>query len=412
MATKRKPMKECIVGIDIGTSKIVCIIGEIDESGQLTIIGLGKHPSTGLKRGVVVNIEATVASIQKAVEQAEAMANFPVRSVYTGIAGNHIRSFNSHGIVAISANEVAASDVDRVIDAARAVAIPADQKILHILPQEFIIDQQDGIKEPVGMSGVRLEAKVHIVTGAVSSAQNIDRCIRQCGLFPLDIILEQLASSYAVLTEDEKELGVCLIDIGAGTTDIAVFTEGAIRHTAVIPIAGDQVTNDLAIAFRIPPRSAEALKLSHASCMVKLADIENNIEIAGIGERPAKQISEEMIAQIVQPRYEELFKLVKNELRRCGFEDLIPAGMVITGGASKVKHIIDLAEKVFEMPIRVGAPENISGLEEALNNPSCSTAVGLLHYGLKQNAESNDHRAQQQSASIFARMKNWFKGNM
>ncbi|MBP9727421.1 MAG: cell division protein FtsA, partial [Gammaproteobacteria bacterium] len=385
--------------------------GEVDESGHLTIIGLGKHPSTGLKRGVVVNIEATVASIQKAVEQAEEMAGISICEVYTGIAGSHIRSFNSHGIVAISASEVAASDVDRVIDAARAVAIPADQKILHILPQEFIIDQQDGIKEPVGMSGVRLEAKVHIVTGAVSSAQNIDRCIRQCGLLPVDIILEQLASSYSVLSEDEKELGVCLIDIGAGTTDIAVFTEGAIRHTAVIPIAGDQVTNDLAIAFRMPPRSAEAAKLTHASCMIKLADPENVIEICGVGDRPAKQVSEQMIAQIVQPRYEELFGLVKSELRRSGFEDLIPSGIVITGGASKVKHIVDLAEKVFEMPVRVGAPENISGIEEAMQNPSCSTAVGLLHYGLKQTHDGSD-RSQRQSASIFTRMKNWLKGNM
>ena len=411
MSSKRKPMKNCVVGIDIGTSKIACIVGEVDESGHLTIIGLGKHPSTGLKRGVVVNIEATVASIQKAVEQAEEMAGISIREVYTGIAGSHIRSFNSHGIVAISASEVAASDVDRVIDAARAVAIPADQKILHILPQEFIIDQQDGIKEPVGMSGVRLEAKVHIVTGAVSSAQNIDRCIRQCGLLPVDIILEQLASSYSVLSEDEKELGVCLIDIGAGTTDIAVFTEGAIRHTAVIPIAGDQVTNDLAIAFRMPPRSAEAAKLTHASCMIKLADPENVIEICGVGDRPAKQVSEQMIAQIVQPRYEELFGLVKSELRRSGFEDLIPSGIVITGGASKVKHIVDLAEKVFEMPVRVGAPENISGIEEVMQNPSCSTAVGLLHYGLKQTHDGSD-RSQRQSASIFTRMKNWFKGNM
>lgn len=411
MSSKRKPMKNCVIGIDIGTSKIVCIVGEVDEAGHLTIIGLGKHPSTGLKRGVVVNIEATVASIQKAVEQAEEMAGIQIREVYTGIAGSHIRSFNSHGIVAISASEVAPSDVDRVIDAARAVAIPADQKILHILPQEFIIDQQDGIKEPVGMSGVRLEAKVHIVTGAVSSAQNIDRCIRQCGLFPLDIILEQLASSYAVLSDDEKELGVCLIDIGAGTTDIAVFTEGAIRHTAVIPIAGDQVTNDLAIAFRMPPRSAEAIKLAHASCMINLADPEEDIEIYGVGDRPAKQVSEQKIAQIVQPRYEELFGLVKNELRRSGFEDLIPSGIVITGGASKVKHIVDLAEKVFEMPVRVGAPENISGIEEALENPSCSTAVGLLQYGLKQNYDGND-KPRHQADSIFKRMKNWLKGNM
>lgn len=411
MAAKRKPMKEHIVGIDIGTSKIVCIVGELDESGQLTIVGIGQHPSTGLKRGVVVNIDATVASIQKAVEQAEAMAGAPIKAVYTGIAGSHIRSFNSHGIVAISASEVAPSDVDRVIDAARAVAIPADQKILHILPQEFIIDQQDGIKEPVGMSGVRLEAKVHIVTGAVSSAQNIDRCIRQCGLYPLDIILEQLASSYSVLRDDEKELGVCLIDIGGGTTDIAIFIDGAIRHTAVIPIAGDQVTNDLAIALRIPPRSAEAIKIKYAGCFTKLADTEENIEVFGMSDRPTKLVSKQTIAQVVQPRYEELFNLVKNELRRSGFDDLIPAGIVLTGGASKVKHIVDLAEKVFDMPVRVGAPEGVSGLENEFNDPSCATAVGLLHYGLKQAYDGGD-KSQRQSDSLFSRVKNWFKGNM
>ena len=412
MSSKKKPMKNCIVGIDIGTSKIICIVGEVNEAGQLNIIGLGKHPSTGLKRGVVVNIDATVTSIQKAVEQAEEMAGIQVSEVYAGIAGSHIRSFNSHGIVAISASEVVQGDVDRVIDAARAVAIPADQKILHILPQEFLIDQQDGIREPVGMAGVRLEARVHIVTGAVSSAQNIDRCIRQCGLLPLDIILEQLASSYAVLSEDEKDLGVCLIDIGAGTTDIAVFTDGAIRHTAVIPIAGDQVTNDLAIAFRIPPRSAEALKIKHASCMIKCANDEENIEISGVGDRPTKQISEQKIAQIIQPRYEELFSLIKNELRRSGFEDLIPSGIVLTGGASKVKNIIDLAEKIFEMPVRVGAPENVFGLEEVLKNPSCSTAVGLLQYGFKQAYEDSDRVMQKSSESLFSRMKNWLKGNM
>lgn len=412
MASKKKTVKNTIVGIDIGTSKIICIVGEVDESGHLTIIGLGRHPSIGLKKGVVINIDATVASIQKAVEQAEEMAGISITEVYAGIAGSHIRSFNSHGIVAISAGEVVSTDVDRVIDAARAVAIPADQKILHILPQEFMIDQQDGIKEPVGMAGVRLEAKVHIVTSAVSSAQNIDRCIRHCGLLPLDIILEQLASSYAVLTEDEKDLGVCLIDIGAGTTDIAVFSEGAVRHTAVIPIAGDQVTNDLAIAFRVPPRSAEEIKLKYANCMIKFADTEENIEIFGMPDRPSKFVSEQKIAQVVQPRYEELFALIRHELRRSGFEDLLPAGLVITGGASKVASIVDLAEKVFEMPVRIGFPENVSGIEEVLDNPSCSTAVGLLQYGLKQVYDERDREVQASEESVFSRLKNWFKSNM
>ncbi len=412
MSSKKKAGKNCIVGIDIGTSKIICIVGEVGEDGRLHVIGLGKHPSTGLKRGVVVNIDSTVASIQKAVEQAEEMAGIQIRDVYAGIAGSHIRSFNSHGIVAISAGEVVHSDVDRVIDAARAVAIPADQKILHILPQEFIIDQQDGIKEPIGMAGVRLEARVHIVTGAVSSAQNIDRCIRQCGLLPLDIILEQLASSYAVLTEDEKDLGVCLVDIGAGTTDIAVFTEGAIRHTAVIPIAGDQVTNDLAIAFRIPPRSAESIKVKHASCMMHLTNVNENIEMLGVSDRPTKLVSEQKIAQVVQPRYEELFGLIRNELRRTGFEDLIPAGIVLTGGASRVKNVVDLAEKTFDMPVRVGVPENVTGVDDFIHNPSCSTAVGLLQYGLKQSYDGSERVAQQSSESLFTRMKNWLKGNM
>lgn len=408
---KRNPKTEPIVGIDIGTSKIICIVGEIDEFGQLTVIGFGQHPSTGLKRGVVVNIDATVASIQKAVEQAEAMANMVIKTVFTGIAGSHIRSFNSHGVVAISANEVASADIDRVIDAARAVAIPADRKILHILPQEFIIDQQAGIKEPLGMSGVRLEAKVHIVTGAVSSAQNIDRCIRQCGLYPLDIILEQLASSYAVLRDDEKDLGVCLIDIGGGTTDLAIFIEGAICHTAVIPIAGDQVTNDLAIAFRLPPRSAEEMKIKYSRCMTQPEDTETTVEVSGLHDRPSKFISTHAIAQVVQARYAELLHLVQDELRRSGLEHLIPAGIVLTGGASKVQRIVDLAEKVFSMPVRLGIPQGFSGLEEHLNNPSGSTAIGLLHYGLKH-VYSDTEKLQRQSDSLFARVKNWFKGNM
>ncbi|MCD8525012.1 MAG: cell division protein FtsA [Gammaproteobacteria bacterium] len=412
MSLKKKSVKNTVVGLDIGTSKIICIIGELDDGGNLNIIGFGKHPSTGLKRGVVVNIDATVASIQRAVEQAEEMAGLQVRDVYVGIAGSHIRSFNSNGIVAISAGEVIHADVDRVVDAARAVAIPADQKILHILPQEFIIDQQDGIREPIGMAGVRLEVKVHIVTGAVSSAQNIDRCVRQCGLSPADIILEQLASSYSVLSDDEKELGVCLIDIGAGTTDIAVFTQGAIRHTAVIPLGGDQVTSDLAIAFRMPPRAAESFKVKHAGCMVKLASDSENIQLSGAADRSAKFVSEKSVAQIVQARYEELFRLVLSELRRSGFDAVIPSGIVVTGGASRVNHLIDLAETVFEMPVRVGTPENLLGIDGVVDNPSCSTAVGLLHYGLKQAHDGDERTNKKSGGSFFTQVKNWFKGNM
>lgn len=410
--SKRKVNNDYLVGVDIGTSKIICVVGEMQESGELNILGVGEHASTGLKRGIVVNIEATVESIKKAVEKAEEASQFPIKSVYAGIAGSHIKSFNSHGIVAISASEVGVVDVDRVIDAAKAVAIPADQKILHILPQEFTIDHQDGIKEPVGMSGVRLEAKVHIVTGSVSSAQNIEKCIRQCGLIPVDIILEQLASSYAVLNDDEKELGVCLIDIGAGTTDVAIFTGGAIRHTAVIPVAGDQVTNDIAIAFRTPTRNAEKMKLEHANCFIPCASENQGVEISSFAGRPAKQVSEVALARIVQPRYEELFILVRNEIRRMGFEELIPSGIVLTGGASQVKGAVELAEHVFDMPVRTGAPANVTGNEQITGNPHFSTAIGLLLYAHKQGAEGNVVRSSASEGSVFKKIKHWFQGNM
>lgn len=412
MSVKKKPNQDYIVGIDIGTSKIVCVVGEVADDGKMKIVGVGQHPSRGLKRGVVVNLEATVDSMQKAVERAEEMADFSIREIYAGIAGSHIRSFNSHGIVAISANEVSDSDVDRVIDAARAVAIPADQKILHILPQEFIIDSQVGIKEPVGMSGVRLEAKVHIVTGAVSSAQNIEKCIAQCGLKSMDIILEQLASSYAVLNEDEKELGVCMVDIGGGTTDVAIFTDGAIRHTSVIPIAGDQVTNDIAIAFRTPTRSAEKVKLEFASCLANQASADRMVEISGVADRPAKQISEGALAQVVQPRYEELFSLIKAELRKSGFEELIPSGIVLTGGASKVKSALDLAEQVFQMPVRLGSSLNVEGPAEITDNPVYATAVGLLQYAAAQSYDGVTGSSQRSSGSLFSKVKCWFQGNM
>src|SRR6056297_3212211 len=332
----KKSDRNLIVGLDIGTSKVVAIVGELGVDGTIEIVGLGSYPSRGLKKGVVVNIESTVQSIQRAVEEAELMAGCQINAVFAGIAGSHIRSLNSHGIVAIRDKEVTSIDVERVIDAARAVAIPADQKILHVLPQEFIIDEQEGIKEPIGMSGVRLEAKVHLVTGAVSAAQNIVKCVRRCGLDVDDIILEQLASSYAVLTEDEKELGVCLVDIGGGTTDIAVFTEGAIRHSSVIPIAGDQVTNDIAVALRTPTQNAEDIKKNHSCCMTELVEAGDFIEVPSVGERPPRKVSRHDLTAVVEARYEELFNLVKAELRRSGFEDLIAAGMVLTGGASNV----------------------------------------------------------------------------
>ncbi|SVD05710.1 uncharacterized protein METZ01_LOCUS358564, partial [marine metagenome] len=312
-----------------------------------------------LKRGVVVNIEATVNSIQRAVEEAELMAGCEIHSVYTGIAGSHIRSLNSHGIVAIRDREVGRSDVERVIDAARAVAIPADQRVLHVLPQEFIIDGQEGIRDPIGMSGVRLEARVHMVTGAASAAQNIVKCVQRCGLEVEDIVLEQLAASYAVLTEDEKELGAALIDIGGGTTDIAVFHDGAIKHTAVIPIAGDQVTNDIAISLRTPTQYAEEIKIKYACALSQLANSDETIEVPSVGDRPPRRLARQTLAEVVEPRYEELFTLVGNELRRSGFQEMIAAGIVITGGSSKMEGAVELAEEVFHMPVRLGMPQYV-----------------------------------------------------
>lgn len=353
----KRAEKSLVVGLDIGTSKVVCIVGEVgDSEEEIEIIGIGSRPSKGLKKGVVVNIEATVQSIQRAVEEAELMAGCQVHAVFAGIAGSHIKSLNSHGIVAIRDKEVTAADVERVIDAAKAVAIPADQKILHVLPQEFVIDQQEGIREPVGMSGVRLEARVHLVIGSVSAAQNIIKCIRRCELEVDDIILEQLASSYAVLSEDEKELGICLVDIGGGTTDIAVFTEGAIRHTAVIPIAGDQVTSDIAVALRTPTQYAEDIKKRFACALTHLADPRELIEVPGVGDRPPRQMARQTLAEVVQPRYEELFTLIQAELRRSGFEELCAAGIVLTGGASKMAGVVELAEEIFHMPVRLGLP--------------------------------------------------------
>jgi cell division protein FtsA len=408
----RKEEKDLIVGLDIGTSKVVAIVCEVTDGQQVEIVGIGTHPSRGLKKGVVVNIESTVQSIQRAVEEAELMAGCEIHSVYAGIAGSHIRSLNSHGIVAIRDEEVTASDVERVIDAARAVAIPADQKILHILPQEFIIDKQEGIKEPIGMSGVRLEAKVHMVTGAVSAAQNISKCVRRCGLEVDDIILEQLASSYAVLTDDEKELGVCLIDIGGGTTDIAIFTDGSIRHTAVIPIAGDQVTNDIAVALRTPTQFAEEIKIKYGCALTQLANPDETIEVPGVGDRPSRRLVRQTLAEVIEPRYEELFSLIQAELRRSGFENLIAAGIVMTGGSSKMDGVIELAEEVFHMPVRLGLPQHISGLVDVVRNPIHATGVGLLLYGHQQRySKMPQVKMGSGVKGIWDRMKGWFQGN-
>ena len=405
----KKTERDLLVGLDIGTSKVAAIVGEFNNSDEMEVIGIGLAPSKGLKKGVVVNLESTVNSIQRAVEEAELMAGCQIKKVFAGIAGSHIRSLNSHGIVAIKDKEVMQTDIDRVIDSARAVAIPADQKILHILPQEFVIDQQEGIKEPVGMSGIRLEAKVHMVTGSVSAAQNIIKCIRRCGLEVEDIVLEQLASCTSVLSEDEKELGVCLIDIGGGTTDIAVFSDGAIKHTAVIPIAGDQVTNDIAVALRTPTKNAEEIKIKHACALTQLADPQEMIDVPSIGDRDPRKISAQNLAEIIEPRYEELMLLVQAELRRSGYEDLIAAGLVLTGGSSKVKGLTELAEEIFHMPVRIGFPHQISGLTDVVRNPVFSTGVGLLMYGREHQGKTESLR--DESQSIWARMKNWFQGN-
>ena len=402
-----------IVGLDIGTSKVVAIVGEIDAEGQLEVVGIGSNPSRGMKKGVVVNIESTVQSIQRAVEEAELMAGCQIHSVYVGIAGSHIRSLNSHGIVAIKDKEVFDHDLERVIDAAQAVAIPADQKILHILPQEYVIDNQEGIKEPLGMSGVRLEAKVHLVTGAVNAAQNIEKCIRLCNLEVEEIILEQLASSYSVLTEDERELGVCLVDIGGGTTDIAIFTEGSIRHTGVIPIAGDQVTNDIAMALRTPTQHAEEIKIKYACALTQLAGADQTIKVPSVGDRPPRDLSRQALAEVVEPRYDELFGLVQAELRRSGFEDLVPAGIVLTGGTSKMEGVVELAEEIFHMPVRVGYPQSVRGLNDIVRNPIYSTSVGLLQYGLESQQEGNNGGGARSASGegLFSRIKGWLQSN-
>jgi cell division protein FtsA len=398
-----------IVGLDIGTSKVVAIVGEANADGSLSIVGIGRHRSRGLKKGTVVNIESTVQSIQRAIEEAELMAGCRIHSVYAGIAGSHIRSMNSHGIVAIRDREVYAADIERVIDAAQAVAIPADQKILHILPQEYIIDSQEGVKEPLGMSGVRLEAKVHLVTCANNAYQNVEKCIKRCGLEVDEIILEQLASSYSVLTDDEKELGVCLIDIGGGTTDIAVFTEGAIRHTGVIPIAGDQVTNDIAMALRTPTEFAEDLKIKYACALAQLASPNEMINVPGVGERPSRELSRQALADVVEPRYDELFHLIQAEIRHSGFADVLAAGLVFTGGTSKMEGVVELAEEIFHLPVRIGMPTEVQGLTDIVRNPTYSTAVGLLMYGMKHMQQQQGRQPEREPViRLLEKVKKFF----
>ena len=404
--------RQMVVGLDIGTSKIVAMVAEIDEEGGVELIAMGTHPSQGLKKGVVTNIDSTVEAIGKAVAEAERMADVKIGSVFAGIAGSHIRSMNSHGIVAIRDTEVQDEDVERVIDAAKAVAIPADQRIIHVLPQEYVIDDQDGITQPIGMSGVRLEAKVHLVTGSISAAQNITKCIRLCGLEVEDVILEQLASSHSVLTDDERDLGVLLVDMGGGTTDIAVFTDGAIRHTAVIPIAGDQVTNDIAVAFRTPTQFAEEIKVKYACALTQLASPEDTIEVPGVGDRSARRLARQTLAEIVEPRYEELLGLVQGELRRSGFEGSCAAGVVLTGGTSKMEGVVELAEEIFHMPVRLGVPQHVEGLSEVTRNPIHATGVGLLLYGQQRRRNPRSEPVDTRSEKgLLRRMAEWFRQN-
>jgi cell division protein FtsA len=406
-----KENKNLIVGLDIGTSKVVAIVAELTPDGRLDVIGMGSHESKGLKKGVVVNIEATVNAIQRALEEAELMADCKIQRVYTGIAGSHIRSFNSTGMVPIRDREVTPMDVNRVIETARAMPIPTDQQVLHILTQEFIVDGQDGVREPLGMSGVRLEVKVHIVTGAVSAAQNIVKCVRRCGLEVSDLILQPLASSLAVLTEDEKELGVCLVDIGGGTTDVAIFREGAIRHTAVIPIAGDQITNDIAMALRTPTQEAEELKLRHGCSLRQLADALETIEVPGVGDRPPRELSRQTLAEVIEPRVEELYSLVQKVLRESGYEELLSSGIVLTGGSSVMQGMVELGEEIFHMPVRLGVPRYAGGLSDVIRSPRYSTAVGLLLDGKARSDRGLLARQGGSFRQVFSRMREWFGRN-
>lgn len=409
---KARENRNLIVGLDIGTSKIVAIVAEVNPEGGFEVIGLGSHPSRGLKKGVVANIETTVNAIQRALEEAELMADCKINEVYTGITGSHIKGLNSDGMVPIRDKEVTEKDVERVMEAAKAVNIPADQQILHILNQEFIIDGQEDVREPVGMSGIRLEVKVHIVTGAVSAAQNIVKCVHRCGLEVRDLILHPLASAMAVLSEDEKDLGVCLVDIGGGTTDIAVFTHGAIRHTAVIPIAGDQVTNDIAMALRTPTKSAEDIKCRYGCALRSLADTQEMVEVPDVGNRGSRQLSKQTLAEVIEPRAEELYCMVQAELRRSGFEEILSSGIVITGGSASLQGMVELGEEIFHMPVRLGLPNYHGNLKEVLYTPRYSTCVGLILAGIEQMRHQQSARLQIGSAKqILARMKGWFQKN-
>ena len=376
--------KDFIVGLDIGTTKICCIVGEVSgESNSIDIIGIGTAPSTGLRKGVVINIDSTVESITKAVEEAELMAGVEISHVYTGIAGGHIKSFNSTGIVAVKDKEISQNDVSRVIDAAKAVAIPLDREVIHIIPQEFTIDGQEGIRDPIGMSGVRLEAKVHIVTGAVSSAQNIIKCANKSGLNVAEICLEPIASAEAVLSQDEKDLGVLLIDIGGGTSDIAIFKDGAIVHTGVLAVGGNHITNDIAVGLRTPQNEAEKVKVKYGVALSALVKPDETIEVPGVGGRKSRIVQRKLLADIIEPRVEEMFRLIQHEVMKSGYLDLLSGGVVITGGTTIMEGMPEMAEMILDMPVKRGLPQNLGGLRDVVNSPKFATAVGLVQYGAR-----------------------------
>lgn len=407
-----EPTKDLIVALDIGTSKVVAMIAEVLPNNGFNVIGIGHHPSRGMKRGMVVNIEETIQTIQYAIKEAELRAGFTVRSVCTGIAGSHIHSFNSSGMVAVKDTEITQNDIERVLDTARAVSIPADQQILHVLPQEYKVNDQDGIRTPIGMTGMRLEVKVHIITGSVSAAQNIVKCIRRCGLEVSDLRLQPLASSTATLTQDEQDIGVALVDIGGGTTDIAVFVDGAIRHTAVIPIAGNQVTNDIAMALRTPTRDAEDIKRRSGCALADLANPEEVIEVAGVDDRPSRKLSRRALADVIQPRVEELFEIVQAELRRSGYENVLSSGIVITGGSAAMPGMIELGEEIFHMPVRLGEPKYSGPLVDVIKSPRYATAFGLILEAYNQRKRGQQVREKQGGVKdVFGAMRAWFEKN-
>ena len=398
-----------VVGLDIGTTKICCVVGEV-SGHEVNIIGIGTHPSVGLRKGVVVNIESTVESIKKAVEEAELMAGCEISSVYAGIAGGHINGLNSRGIVAIKGPEITPGDVERVIDAARAVAIPMDREVIHVLPQEYIVDDQTGIQNPVGMAAVRLEAKIHIVTGAVTSAHNIVKCANRAGLDVCDIVLESLASGEAVLTEEEKQLGTGLLDLGGGTTDLAIFSGQNIKHTFVLALGGDNLTNDIAVGLRAPLAEAEKIKKKYGSCIAANINGNETIEVPGMGGRQSRKLSRQILGEILEPRMEEIFTLIKREIYRAEMENNVSSGVVVTGGTSLLEGVTDIAEAVLGLPTRLGKPRDIIGLTDVVNNPMYATGVGLVLYGARKTPEKKFRiRDKNIFNSLIQRMKKWFK---